>query len=528
MNRRWSNLLATIAVGFFLAGCESGEETTRTLRIGNHAEPATLDPHRAEGVPERNIQRDLFEGLVRTAADGSLESGVASAWSISDDGLTYRFEIRPTARWSNGDPVTAEDFVFSFRRAVDPATRGIVTETLFPIRNARGIIAGALPPEALGVESPRDGVLEIYLENPTPYFLQLLTHPSTYPVHSESVSQTAEWTRPGMLVSNGAYRLADWRVQSVVTLVKNPQYWDTDNVAIERVQFLPIEDANTELARYAAGEIDITYGIPAGRYADLQERYPEALVRAPWFGTYYLGVNTQHPPLDDARVRLALALAIDRERLAVDIVGSGETAAWHWVPPLPEYMSPQYGWASLSMQERHDLAQQLLEEAALEPETEIEILYNTRDRDQRIVTAVAAMWREALGIETRLRNEEWKVYLGSRQLASTQVFRAGWVGDYSDPNAFLELLRSDHGMNASGWHNAEFDALLDQASGMYSLQDPAKRFALLRQAEELVLQELPVIPLFHYAKARLVRPTVDGYHGHPLDHHYTRHYSWDE
>ncbi|MDX1442325.1 MAG: peptide ABC transporter substrate-binding protein [Gammaproteobacteria bacterium] len=510
----------------FLLACEPAGEQPRTLRIGNAAEPATLDPHTAHGVPARNIQRDLFEGLLRETADGGYEPGVAERWTVSPNGLKYTFHLRDDARWSNGDPVTAGDFVFSFRRAASPGTGGVVAETLFPISNARAVLRGEQPPEALGVSASGPRELVIELHRPAGYFLHLLTHPSTFPVHAESLREHSDWTRPGKLVSNGAYQLVDWRVQSAITLEKNPHYWDVDNVAIERVQFLPVEDLNAELSRFAAGELDITYGVPIGRLNRLRQEYADELRVAPWFGTYYLGINTTRPPLDDVRLRKALTLAIDRDVLARDVVGGGETAAYHWVPPLPDYRSPAPEWATWSQARRETEARKLVAELDSAVPARIQLLYNTRDRDQRVVTAVAAMWRRVLGIETELRNEEWKVYLQSRrQLDRTETFRSGWIGDYPDPYAFAELLHSTHGMNEFGWNNPRYDALLTEAA---SAGSESRRHELLRQAEEILLAELPLIPLFHYSKARLVSDEVGGYASNPLDHHYSRNYFWKE
>lgn len=521
-----SSRLLLLCALLLAAACGSPEGEVRSLRIGNSAEPATLDPHRAEGVPARNIQRDLFEGLLRETADGGYEPGVAESWSVSSDGLEYRFLLRPDARWSNGDPVTAADFVFSFRRAADPATGGIVAETLYPIRNAKAVISGRKPVEELGVSSEGDRLLRIRLEAPTAYFPYLLTHPSTFPVHPPSVGDDERWTRPGRLISNGAYSLQDWRVQAAITLVANPHYWEADKVEVRRVQYLPIEDANAELARFAAGELDITYGVPPGRIDRLREQYPRELRISPWFGTYYLGINVNRPPLDDVRLRRALALAIDRSVLAQDVLGAGESPAYHWIPPLPGYASPIPEWAHWSVQQRIEHARELIAAVGGETLPSIEILYNNRDRDQRIVAAIASMWQENLGLQTRLRNEEWKVYMQSRrQLATTEIFRSGWIGDYPDPHAFAEILSSSHGMNDTGWNNPDYDRLLQQAS---ITVDASKRNHLLRSAEAIVLQELPIIPLYHYSKARLVSERVRGYNAHPLDHHYSRRYRWSD
>ncbi|HEX7047333.1 MAG TPA: peptide ABC transporter substrate-binding protein [Gammaproteobacteria bacterium] len=519
-------------VGFaclsLLAACSEAPDGVRVLRIGNQAEPASLDPHRSEGVPARNIQRDLFEGLMAETAAGELVGGVAQKWSVSKDGLEWTFHLRADARWSNGDPVTANDFVFSFRRAVTPATGGIVSETLLPIKNAAGILRGAAAPETLGVRAPEPRTLVVELNAPTPYFLATLTHPSTFPVHPETVQATEHWARPGTLVSNGAYRLIEWQVNSHILLEKNPHYRDAENVAIERVAYLPIDDQRSELARFTAGDVHITYSVPPGRLGWLRENYGKVLRIHPWFGVYYLGLNTTRAPLDDVRVRRALSMVIDRKLLAREIVASGETPAFGWIPPIGNYKPPQPDWAAWPMEKRHAAARALLVDAGYGPEepVTVEMLYNTRDRDRRVVTAVAAMWKQQLGVETRLRNEEWKVYLQTRQQREkTQVFRSGWIGEYPDPNSFAEILHSEHGMNEFGWNNPRYDALIEQAA---TTRDAQKRLELFSAAAREVNAEVPLIPLFHYAKARLVSPSVGGYTGNLMDHHYTKHLFWIE
>lgn len=523
---RWLGVAALLLALPGLHACTDREHETRALRIGNHAEPDSLDPHRSEGVPARNIQRDLFEGLVSEDAAGNLVPGVAERWETSADGLRWTFHLRDDARWSNGDPVTAEDFVFSFRRAVSPGTNGIVSETLLPIRNAGAILRGVVDPQALGVNAAGEFELVIDLEAPTPYLLGIFTHPSTFPVHATSVRAEENWARPGTLVSNGAYRLVEWRVHSHITLERNPYYRDVENVAIHHVQYLPIEDERAELARFEAGDIHITYGVPTGRLEWLEANYPESLQVHPWFGIYYLGLNTTRPPLDDARVRRALSLVIDRELLASEIAGSGETPAYNWIPAVAGYTSGTPHWAQWSREERVSRARELLRAAGFkqgEP-LAVELLYSTRDRDKRIVTAVASMWKTALGVETVLRNQEWKVYLQTRRrLDSTQVFRSGWIGEYPDPNTFAEILHSDHRMNEYGWRNSRYDALLEKAA---HTSDTQARYALFSRAEKEIQQDVPLIPLFHYAKARLVSPMVTGYQGNFMDHHFTKHYAW--
>lgn len=516
-------LAAAALLLFASTSCTENNVSPQTLRIGNHAEPATLDPHRSEGVPARNIQRDLFEGLVTADAAGLPVGGVAQTWETSDDGMRWTFHLRPDARWSNGDPVTAADFVFSLQRAVQPETSGIVSETLLPLRNAAAILAGTADPATLGAAAPDANTLVIELETPTPYLPGIFMHPSTFPVHKATVNNDS-WTSPGGLISNGAYQLAEWRVHSHIALERSPHYHDAQNVAIARVEYLPIEDERAELARFEAGDIHITYAVPPGRLAWLRENYAESLQVHPWFGVYYLGLNTTREPLRDPRVRRALSLVLDRDLLA-SVAGSGETPAYNWIPPVAGYLPQRPEWASWPYQQRVALARELLHDAGYRDRPlQLELLYSTRDRDKRVVTAVDSMWRRQLGVETKLINQEWKVYLQTRKrLDATQVFRSGWIGEYADPNTFAEILHSQHAMNEFGWRNADYDAQLEAAARSI---DNVERFAWFMRAEQQIQQDVPLIPLFHYAKARLVSTQLAGYTPNLMDHHYSKHYSW--
>lgn len=493
------------------------------LRRGNSAEPATLDPHRAKGIPANNILRDLYEGLVGEAPDGSLTPGAAARWDISADGLTYTFHIRDNARWSNGTPLTAQDFVYSLRRIVTPDTGSSFADILTPIQNAAAIIAGEAPPESLGVAALDEKTLRITLAAPTPYFLALLTDASAYPVYRPAIEQYGDaFVRPGRLVSNGAYQLADWRPQAHLTLTRNPHYWNNAATKIDTVRYFPLPDQAAELARYRAGELDITYTVPLEQLPWIREYFAEELKIAPWLGVFYLGLNTSRPPLDDARLRQALAMAVDRQVLTAAITAGGEQPAYGWVPPVNNYTSQQAAWAALPRAEQLALAKRLYREAGYDPAhpLQLELLYNTHRDYKRIAEAVASMWRDALGVQITLVNQEWKVYLQTRaDLAQTQVFRAGWIGDYNDANAFAEILACTHGLNDTGYCNPEYDALLTRAA---SEQDPSTRRAVLEKAERLLLRDMPVIPLYFYATRRLVKPAIGGYQANIMDHHYSK------
>lgn len=502
-------------------GGASGTELAarQVLRRGNGAEPQSLDPHKSEGVPESNLQRDLFEGLVNDDADQGVVPGAARAWEVSADGTVYIFHMREDGRWSNGDPVTARDFEYGLRRSVDPATLSNYSIMLRPILNAEEVIAGELPPEALGVRAIDDLTLEIRLEAPTPYFLGVLSHSSAYPVHRPSVERYGtRWARPGRLVSNGAYRLKDWVMQSHIIMERNPYYWDNANTTIDEVWFYPIENQSTELQRYRADALDLTYDLPFRQLGWIRENLPDELVISEYLGVYYFGLNTTQPPFkDNVELRRALNLAVDREILTQQVTTAGEIPAYGYVPAAANYEQVVPEWAHWTQEERVAEARRLYEAAGYSRDNplKVQILYNTHENHRTISVAIASMWKEALGVEVELVNQEWKVYLETRRTKqTTQVFRAGWIGDYNDAYNFLEILHSQSGLNDPGWNNPDYDALLEAAANEIDLE---RRAELMHQAEQLVLQEVPVIPVYFYVTKRLVKPWVGNYRPHVQD-----------
>lgn len=496
------------------------------LRRGNGPEVESLDPHRVQGVSASNILRDLYEGLVSESPDGSLVPGAASHWEISANQLRYVFHLRPEARWSNGDPVTAADFVAGMRRSIDPATGSQYSQILAPIAGAASIIAGASSPESLGVTALAPLQLEIRLRAPTPYFLGLLTHAATYPIHTPSLAQHADRSaRPGRLVGNGAYRLVERVMQSHVLLERNPHYWDDRNTAITRVKYVVTEDIDSEFKRFRAGELDWTSQVPASQIKWSRDHLPDALAVHGYLGVYYYGFNLLHPPFkDNPKLRRALSLAIDRRVIADKVLGAGELPADGWIPPgIPGYAPAKAQWAGWTREQCLAEARRLYAEAGYSPDrpAQVEIRYNTHEDHKKVATAVAAMWKQWLGVETTLINEEWKVYLQNRRMkAKTQVYRAGWIGDYNDANTFLEILHSAHGLNDTGYASPEYDALVERA-GMEA--DAQRRADLLSLAEARLLEDLPVIPIYFYVTKRLVSPRLVGWQGNVMDHHASRH-----
>jgi oligopeptide transport system substrate-binding protein len=494
------------------------------LRKDNGAEPQTLDPHRATGVPEGNILRDLFEPLVMEKPNGELIPGAAESWSISNDGLTYTFSMRADGHWSNGDPVTADDFVFSLRRAIDPATLSTYASILYPIKNAVLVNNGELPPEQLGVAAPDALTLVIELEAPTPYFLGLLNHSMSYAVHRPSVEEHSErFARAGNLIGNGAYVLHNWVVQSHVELERNKQFRDDANTTIERVFYYAIENAEAVLKRYRADEIDFTQSVPSKQLEWIRASMPDEYVQAPYLGSYYFGFNTTRPPFkDQPGLRQALSMAIDREIITSKLTAAGELPAYGWVPPVQGYEPQETEWSGWTQEERNVEARRLYKEAGYDEDNPliVEILYNTSEGHKRISIAIASMWKQTLGVQTRLMNQEWKVFLQTRVAKiKTQVYRSGWIGDYNDAYTFAQLLRSDSGQNDTGWSNEEYDALLDKASVEL---DQEKRAEYMQQAEQILLEEAPLIPLYFYVSKHLIKPWVKGFEPNIMDHVYSK------
>lgn len=513
----------TIPVGG-ASGTELAAE--QILNKNNGAEPQTLDPHRAEGVPASNILRDLFEGLVSEAPDGSLIPGAAETWQINDDGTVYTFTLRADGRWSNGDPVTAADFAYGIQRSVDPATLSQYSSILFPIVNAEQIVKGELSPEQLGVTALDDRTLEIRLIGPTPYFLGLLTHSTTYAVHRPSVEKFGNrFARAGQLVGNGAYRLDEWVVQSHIRLLRSEKYWDDENTVIDEVNYFPIENQDAMLKRYRADELDFTQDLPFKQIAWIRENIADQLYISPYLGSYYYSLNLTLPPFAGApKLRRALALAIDRDVLTEKITGSGEIPAYSWTPRVTGYTQQPPDWAGWTQERRNTEARRLFKESGhseANPLT-IQILYNTSENHKRIAVAIASMWKQVLGVETKLLNQEWKVFLETRkQKTMPGVARNGWIGDYNDAYSFTQLLASDNEQNDSGFANDEYDALLDRAAVEPDIQ---KRAELMEAAERLMLEEQPIIPIYFYVSKHLIKPWVGGFEPNIMDHHYTKNF----
>src|SRR5215468_7354275 len=521
--RRAARVLAAavILAGPIYASTPAAAE--KVLRIANLTEPESLDPHKTSTVQEANILRNLFEGLLVLDPRGNVAPGVAESFSVSEDGLTYTFRLRDNAKWSNGEPVTAPDFVFSLRRIEDPKTHSQYAEVLYPIKNAQEVNTGKAVLTELGVAAPDPRTVEITLKAPTPYFLQLLTHTSSLPVNEKEVSRFGEeWLKAGNMVSNGAYMLDDVKPNSHIRIVKNPHYWDAAKVTIDGVVFDPSEDLPALLKRYRAGEFDVLRDVPSDQLGWLRQNMPKELRIAPYAGVYYYAMNMTKPPFNDKRVRLALSMAINRELLVERITTAGELPAYGFVPDgTANYTPRRVPWRTMSQAEREAAAQKLMTEAGYGPDKPLrfQLAYNTLENHKRIAVALAAMWKR-INVSVELVNSEFKVHTSNMRIGNFQMGRAGWIADYNDAQSYLFLSQtSTKQQNYSRFSNPEYDALMDRAS---LTSDVRKRAALLEQSEAVLLEEMPVIPVYFYVSKHLVSTKIMGWHDNPLDIHYVR------
>jgi oligopeptide transport system substrate-binding protein len=499
--------------------------TEQVVFRGNGEEPRTLDPHQAEGLPTAHILRDLFEGLTTITADGDIIPGAAIRWNISRNARTYTFYMRRDKVWSNGEPLTAEDFVYSLRRAASPETASPSASMLLPIKNAREVLAGELPVEELGVSLLDEHSLQITLTGPTPYFLGLLANPVAYPVNRRNLEQFGdEFSQPGKLVSNGAFVLKDWKLRTSIGLEKNRLFREADRTIVDRVVFLPIEDVSAEITMFRSGELDWTSEVPNNQFSWLKRYYPEELVISPWMGSYFLGFNlTDEPFAENPELRLALNLSIDRQIITDKVTQFGELPSYALVPPgVDGYVPAVPAYADLTQEQRNEEARRLYELAGYSSEDplRVEIRYNSSENHKKIALAIASMWKQALGVNTTLVNEEFRVFIQNRQQKIvTQVFRAGWISDYNDPYSFLEMFRTDDGRNDYGYFNPTFDALLNEVG---TERVRARRERLMFEAERVLLADTPIIPIYSYVTKRLIDRHLRGWQNNVMDYHLTR------
>ena len=519
----------------FLIGCsenispvDSGLEQ-QIYHHGNGSEPQGIDPHIVTGVPEHHILISLCEGLTipnpnPTGSDGYIP-GTAESWSISDDGKEYIFKLNKNAKWSNGDPVTADDFVWSWKRILTASLGSQYPDMLYYLVGAYEYHNGEIDNfDEVGIKALDSHTLKVNLKNPTPFFIGLLSHYSTWPVHKETVlkhgdidDRNGEWTRPGNFVCNGPFQLKTWELNNKIVVEKNPHYYDASMVRLNEIHYYPVSNVMTEDRMFRAGQLHLTSSMPTQKCPIYIEEKNPNLKIDPYMGTYFYRINTENETLSDVRVRKALAYSIDRQLLVDKVTQCGQIPAYSFTPPGSNGYQP-------STEITYDpvLAKQLLAEAGYSsdnPFPKLEILFNTNEGHRKVALAIQQMWQNELGIEVELVNQDWKVYLSREMVGDFQISRAGWIGDYEDPNTFLDLMRPNRGNNKTGWENMEFDALVEEAN---TINDQEKRYELLNEAEKILIDNMPIIPLYTYVRVYQLSPDVKGFNPHILDHHHPK------
>ncbi|MDC3106113.1 peptide ABC transporter substrate-binding protein [Gammaproteobacteria bacterium] len=496
-----------------------------TLYWGNGTEPQSLDPQIATGVPEHHVISALMEGLVLKDRKTLLpRPGVAESWNISDDGRVYTFKIRDNARWSNGDSLTANDFVWSWWRALQPALGNLYAYMLFPIENAQEYYEGALTDfSKVGAKALDENTLQVTLNHPTPYFLQLLDHYSLFPVHQETIEKFGaadergtRWTYAGNLVGNGAFTLDEWEINRKILVKKNKNYWDSDNVDLNEIVFLPIDNMVTEERMFRAGQLHVTSSLPADKIATYKEIDDSPMRISPYLGTYFYRINVDVPHLQDSRIRRALAMAIDRVNLVEKITKGGQIPAYAMTPPGTMGYFPES-----SLQYDPEQARKLLSDAGYPDGKDFpitEILYNTNEGHRKIAIAIQEMWKKNLNIDIQILNQEWKVYLDSESAGEYQISRAGWIGDYVDPNNFLDMFICEGGNNRTGWCNEEYDDLILKIAP--ATKSHEERLEIFQKAETMLLDDMPVIPIYTYTSIQLIDSAVRNFDSNIMNHAY--------
>lgn len=523
------SLPTTLALAMMMVGCGDKSASNSSaanidpnvladkqeLVINNSAEPESLDPHKVSGVPEANIIRQMLVGLTTTDPDGKTIPGMAESWENTDNKV-WTFKLRD-AKWSNGDPVTANDFVYSFRRLLDPNTASPYASYLVDakVMGADAILEGKAGLDSLGIKALDDKTLQVTLSEPVPYFPDTLIHTSVKPVHQATVEKFNEkWTDPDNIVVNGPYKISEWQVNDKIVLERNENYYDNANTTLDKVVMLAIPSSTTDVARYQSGEIDVTNNeIPPEQFASLKEQLGDQLTVSPMLCTYYYEFNTVKAPFNDARVRRALALALDRDTITDKVIGQGQTAAYQLTPVAINGMdnnSPE--WQNWDQAKRVEEAKKLLKEAGYSESNPLkfELLYNTSDNHKKIAVAASSLWKQSLDfVDVSLINKEWKTYLDTRRNGNYQVARAGWCGDYNEPSTFLNIVKSGNSNNQGKYSSAQFDSLMTQTLRPGVTEE--QRAALYKQAEAQLDADMPNINVYHYVSPRLIKPYVVGF-----------------
>ncbi|MER8430421.1 peptide ABC transporter substrate-binding protein [Mesorhizobium caraganae] len=515
----------TFAAGTFLTPALAETVYNR----GSAAEAETVDPHKTSTVYEADIIRDLFQGLVMHDQKTNLIPGAAESWTVSDDGTVYTFKLRKDGLWSDGSPVTADDFVYSFRRLEDPATAAEYASMLYPVKNAEEVNTKKGKPEDLGVKAIDANTLEVTLKAPTPYFLEMLTHQATYPVNKASIDKLgADWIKAGKLVSNGAYTLAEWIPNDHMKLVKNPKFWDAATVKMDVVNYIPTEDRSSAMKRFEAGELDSYGDLPTEQLADLKTKFGDQVRVGPYLGTYYYAIKTDKAPWDNVELRNAISMAIDRDFLAEKVWQNSMLPGYSMVPPgIAGYTPAMAKYADMSQIDREDAAKKILEKLGYTPEhpLKMEIRYNTSENHKNTAVAIQEQLKP-LGVEITLLNTDTKThYSFLEQKGNYDVARAAWIADYKDPETFLGITRKASGNNYSNYNSPAYEAAMDKAAAAGG--KPEERMKELTEAERILVDDVGNIPLLYYSFHDIVSSKLHGFDDNVMDIHPSRFVSKD-
>jgi oligopeptide transport system substrate-binding protein len=526
--RHARRMIRLLAPALLLLTATTALAAAPLLRLGNAGEPETLDPHRYNLRLEETILTDLFLGLTTFDAEGRTVPGAAETWTVSDDGLTWTFTLRPNLRWSDGRPLSANDFVYAFRRLLDPATAASLAYFMYPLRNAEAVNAGQMAPAALGVAAPDDATLVLTLERPYPYLPERLLYPTGYPVPAHVIDRVGDdWVKPANWVSNGAYRLHDWQPQAFVELRPNRHFAASGLEAgsLERVIYVPLANEQNAYNRYRAGEVDAIGTFPGGELPRLRREMAEHVRLSPLLSIMYLVFNTRQAPFDDARVREALALAVDRATLTGPVQRAEHTPSASFVPALvADYEPVPMPGAALSADERRTRARELLAAAGHGPDNPLTVTlrYVSGTETKRTMLAIAAFWKE-IGVRTELHHAELKVHFSDLRQGNFEAAMAGWFGE-NNPEHYLGLWATGTGdVNYGAYSDPAFDRHLAAAAAEADL---ARRNALLREAEGIGIAGFPVVPLYSVTVRRLVNPALEGWRDNPRDVHPARLLHW--
>ena len=495
---------------------------------GANSDVQSLDPHKTSTVEEANILRDMFTGLVTEDAEGNTIPGAAESWTVSPDGKVYTFKLRADDVWSDGTPVTASDFVFAWRRVVNPATGSEYASMAFPVLNAEEINGGKAKPEDMGVKAVDPTTLEVTLKGPTPYFLEMLTHQAMYPVSEANVTKFGDdYVKAGNLISNGAFTLAENVPNDHIKLVKNPKFYDAANVKLDVVNYIPTEDRAAGIKRYEGGEVDSMNDMPTEQLADLKAKFGDQIHLTPELGTYYYIFKSQKAPWNDAKLRNAISMVIDRDQLADKVWHNSMIPAYSLVPPgVKGYETRTMDYAEMPQLDREDAAKKVFEAMGISPDKpmKLELRYNTSENHKNTAVAFQEMLKP-FGFDVSLINTDGKThYSYLEQHGDFDVARAGWIADFKDPVTFLNLTHTGDGNNYGEYTNKDYDALMDKAAVE---ADPAKRMKELSDAEAIMIADLPLLPLLYYGNHNVVSPKIHGFVDNVMDKHPSRFVSKD-